>query len=196
MAVVPAHRALSVDAWLRPGLRSEQAPAWALWLLRAQVGVVYFFGGIAKLNSDWLQGQPMRLWLPGSIRLPGLEPLLAAPASALLISWGGLLLDLFVVPALLWRRTRPYAFAAATLFHLINSEMFDIGAFPWLAIRCTALFFDAGWPRRVFNWPRATSLSPVPPVRWDAGARATAAFVWLPGDPASGPLRISCTRET
>ena len=39
---VPAHRALSVDAWLRPGLRSEQAPAWALWLLRAQMGVRVF----------------------------------------------------------------------------------------------------------------------------------------------------------
>jgi hypothetical protein len=177
MALVPAHRALSVDARLRPGLASEQVPAWALWLPRAQMGVVYFFGGIAKLNADWLQGRPMNLWLPGSIRLPGLEPLLAHPASALLVSWGGLLLDLLVVPALLWRRTRPYAFAAAVLFHLSNSEMFEIGVFPWLAIWCTALFFEADWPRRVFNWPRASPPPPVPSVHWDAGTRATAAFV-------------------
>src|ERR1700738_3241132 len=30
---VPANRALSIDAWLNPRLRSEVAPAWTLWLL-------------------------------------------------------------------------------------------------------------------------------------------------------------------
>ena len=96
--LLPAHRPLAVDAF-RTVLRSDIAPAWSLWLLRAQIAIVYFFGGIAKLNADWLHGEPMRMWLPGSIRLPGIEPLLAHPATALLISWGGLLLDLLVVPA-------------------------------------------------------------------------------------------------
>ena len=142
------------------------------------MGVVYFFGGIAKLNADWLQGQPMRLWLPGSIRLPGLEPLLAHPASALLISWGGLLLDLLVVPALLWRRTRPYAFAAAIVFHLINSEMFDIGVFPWLAIWCTALFFDAGLAAPRLQLAESVSATrPRRPFAGTPGARATAALL-------------------
>ena len=177
LILAPAHRALSIDARLRPGLGSEQTPAWALWVLRAQMGIVYFFGGIAKLNADWLQGQPMRLWLPGSIRLPGLEPVLAHPASALWFSWGGLVFDLAVVPALLWRRTRPYAFAAALGFHLINSQMFDIGVFPWLAIWCTVAFFDPDWPRRVFNWPRRSSLPTATPLHWDARTRAIAAFV-------------------
>jgi hypothetical protein len=26
-------------------------------------GLVYIFGGIAKLNSDWLHGEPIRSWL-------------------------------------------------------------------------------------------------------------------------------------
>src|ERR1700736_5281680 len=42
----PAHRAFSVDAWLWPKLRSSTAPAWSLWLLRGQMGVVYFFAGV------------------------------------------------------------------------------------------------------------------------------------------------------
>ena len=174
---VPAHHALSVDAWLRPGLRSEQAPAWALWLLRAQMGVVYFFGGIAKLNADWLRGQPMRMWLPGSVRLPGLEPLLAHPGAALFTSWAGLAIDLFAVPALLWRRTRPFAFATLVAFHLLNSQMFEISVFPWLALWCTLTFFDADWPRRVFSWPRRAALPPGAPARWDARSRATATLV-------------------
>jgi hypothetical protein len=174
---VPAHRALSVDAWLRPRIRTEWAPAWALWLLRAQMGFVYFFGGIAKLNADWLDGRPLRYWLPGSLRLPLLDEVLAHDSIALFMSWSGMLFDLCVVPALLWRRTRRFAFAVALAFHLMNSQMFDIGVFPWLAIWCTLPFFDADWPRRVFNWPRRAEPPPSGPLDWDAPARAIAAFL-------------------
>src|SRR5207342_1729744 len=63
LVFLPAHRAFSVDAQLKPKLRSRVAPAWTLWLMRFQVGVVYFFGGIAKLNGDWLRGVPLDAWL-------------------------------------------------------------------------------------------------------------------------------------
>ena len=44
MIFLPAHRSLSLDALLRPGLRSTAVPAWTLWLLRFQVAVPMFFG--------------------------------------------------------------------------------------------------------------------------------------------------------
>src|SRR5688500_15492164 len=34
------------------GRAVQWAPAWALWLLRAQIAAPYFFGGIAKINAD------------------------------------------------------------------------------------------------------------------------------------------------
>src|SRR5437879_5082598 len=43
---IPANRAVSVDAWLRPRLRSGTTPTWTLWLLRGQMGMVYFYGGV------------------------------------------------------------------------------------------------------------------------------------------------------
>lgn len=52
---LPAHRAASLDAGRRTEIRSNTVPAWTVWLLRLQVGVPYFYGGLAKLNSDWLQ---------------------------------------------------------------------------------------------------------------------------------------------
>lgn len=61
MIFVPANRVFSLDAMRRPG--GETVPAWSLWILRFQMGVVYFFGGIAKLNGDWLRGEPMTIWL-------------------------------------------------------------------------------------------------------------------------------------
>jgi surface polysaccharide O-acyltransferase-like enzyme len=56
MCFLPAERAFSVDALLRRSIRSDVVPAWTLWLLRAQVGIPFFYGGIAKLNSDWVHG--------------------------------------------------------------------------------------------------------------------------------------------
>jgi len=53
-----------------------------------------------------------------------------------------------VVPLLLWRRTRIFAFVAAVLFNLINSVLFDIGIFPWLMLGALLIFFPPDVPRR------------------------------------------------
>ncbi len=152
LAVVPAHHTFSLDAWRR-GKRgaawSPTVPRWALWLLRVQVGVIYFFGGVAKLNADWLAGEPMRTWLMDAADNPLIALVVRNNAELYLFSYGGLLFDLCVVPALLWRRTRPYAFAAAIVFHVMNSQLFAIGIFPWMMIAATTLFFGPGWPRRL-----------------------------------------------
>lgn len=63
MIFVPAHRAFSVDAALGLARPAHTAPAWALWLLRGQMALVYFFGGVAKINEDWLAGEPLRTWM-------------------------------------------------------------------------------------------------------------------------------------
>jgi hypothetical protein len=149
LVFVPAHRALSLDARWRRGVRSATAPAWAVWILRAQIAIPYVYGGIAKLNGDWLSGRPLDTWLAARSELPVLGPWLTEYWVVLLFSYAGLLLDLFVVPFLLWRRTWPFAIAAATLFHLLNSQLFRIGIFPWFMLAATWLLFTPGWPRLV-----------------------------------------------
>ncbi len=142
MCFLPAERAFSVDALLRKKIRSEVVPAWTLWVLRAQVGIPYFFGGIAKLNSDWIRGgEPMRIWLRPLTRMPALGHVFGNEWVVYSFVFGGVMLDLFVVPLLLWRRTRPFAFAAAILFNLINAVIFDIGIFPWLMLGALLIFF-------------------------------------------------------
>lgn len=178
---VPAHGAWSVDAWLRPRLRSQVAPVWALWLLRAQVGIPYFYGGLAKLNRDWLRGQPLKMWLQDYADRPVIGPLLAQDWVAYLLSYGGLALDLLIVPGLLWSRTRPWAYVLALGFHLTNSLVFEIGIFPWLMIAATTIFFPPDWPRRLYDRVRplrgrspspAPLLSP-PPARLSRAHRVT-----------------------
>jgi len=160
MIFVPAHRSFSVDALLRPEIRSETVPAWAPWLLAAQMGIVYFYGGLAKLNGDWLRGEPMRRWLAGDTDFPVIGPLLTNEWMVYLFSYGGLLFDLLIVPFLLWRRTRLVAFAFALVFHLMNAQLFHIGIFPWFAIAATTLFFPPSWPRRFVGFLRGLRRGP------------------------------------
>ena len=175
MIFLPAERALSVDARLRPTIRSDTTPVWTLWLLRTQIGIAYFFGGIAKLNADWLRGEPMRSWLQPYTHLPVFGNFFANEWVVYSFVFGGLLLDLLVVPLLLWRRTRPYAFIAAVIFNLINSQIFQIGIFPWFMLGATLIFFPPDLMRRVVRWiihafttdasiesPPETQLKPAP----------------------------------
>ncbi len=146
---LPANRSFSVDARRKPSIRSETTPAWALWLVRFQVGVPYFFGGIGKLNGDWLQGEPLRAWLADRTDFPLIGSLFTHEPVVWVMTYAALLLDLFVVFALLNRRTRLAAFTAAIAFHLMNSRLFGIGVFPWTMIAGTVMFFDPSWPRLV-----------------------------------------------
>jgi hypothetical protein len=149
MCFLPAERAFSVDALLRRKIRSAVVPAWTLWLLRAQVGIPYFFGGIAKLNRDWVQGgEPMRIWLSPLTKMPALGHIFAADWVVYSFVYGGLMLDLLVVPLLLWRRTRLFAFVAAVVFNLINAVIFEIGIFPWLMLGALLIFFPPDLMRR------------------------------------------------
>ncbi|HEU4713208.1 MAG TPA: HTTM domain-containing protein [Pyrinomonadaceae bacterium] len=162
MCFLPAERAFSIDALLRRKIRSDVVPAWTLWLLRAQVGIPYFYGGIAKLNSDWLHGgEPMRIWLRPLTAMPGLGHLFAADWVIYAFVFGGLLLDLLVVPLLLWKRTRLFAFGGAVVFNLINSVIFEIGIFPWLMLGALLIYFPPDLMRR---FARAFTAPGEPPL--------------------------------
>lgn len=164
MTLVPANGAASVDAWLNPALRRSWAPSWSLWLLRLQIAIPYFYGGLAKFNGDWLAGQPMQTWMGRMENVRAVAPIFGELWLAILFSWGGLLLDLFVVPLLLWKRTRAMAFILAVAFHVMNSLMFRIGMFPWFMICATTLFLSPDWPRKLLRLPSAHS--PADVRRW------------------------------
>lgn len=149
LILVPAHRAFSVDAWLFKSIRSNVVPTWALWILRFQIGVVYIYAGIAKLNHDWLRGDPMRDWLADRTDFPVIGQWFTEEWMVYGFSYGGLLLDLLVVPFLLWQRTRWLALGVAIIFHFTNHQLFNIGVFPFMMIAATTLFLNPDYPRRV-----------------------------------------------
>lgn len=147
LAIAPAHRAFSLDRARARQPGPPTVPRWSLLILRFQVGVVYVYGGIAKLNADWLSGQPLGEWLAGRADLPLIGPLLAHPWAGPTFGWGGLLIDLCVPFLLLWPRTFWLGAAAAVAFNALNGLIFSIGIFPWLMVATLALFPHPGWPR-------------------------------------------------
>lgn len=150
MCFLPANRAFSIDSLVRKRIRLDVVPAWTLWLLRIQIGIPYFYGGLAKLNSDWLHGgEPMRIWLSPLTRIPTFGHIFASDWVVFGFAFSGLLLDLLVVPLLLWKRTRPLAFVAAVLFNLMNSVLFEIGIFPWMMLGALLIFLPPDLPRRL-----------------------------------------------
>ena len=151
LIIVPAHRNYSVDAALRPHIKSETIPIWALWLLRFQIAIPYTYGAIAKMNPDWLAGRPLKMWLSNKTDFPIIGRFFQEEWMILLMSRGGLLLDLLMVPFLLYKPTRIYAFLVGVLFHLMNHKLWNIGIFPWFMIAATTIFFEPDWIKDILK---------------------------------------------
>lgn len=130
MFFLPANAAYSVDAKINPSKRQNVMPAWCKWTLILQVTFVYFFATVAKLYSGWLNGTFVKnLLLRNSI--PELRALYSEKWFYLSITYGGLLFDFLIIPLMLNRKTRKYAFAASIFFHIFNKVHLGIGIFPF-----------------------------------------------------------------
>ncbi|MDX1386932.1 MAG: HTTM domain-containing protein [bacterium] len=152
MIFMPLHRSFSLDVWKKPGLKLSKFPAWPLAVLRAQIGLVYVFAGLAKLNPDWLlHALPLRLWLPGHSDIPILGSLFVLPITAYLMSWGGALFDLSIPLFLSWKKSRALAYICVVVFHVLTWKLFRIGVFPWVMMIATLCFFSPDWPKRLYS---------------------------------------------
>ena len=109
------------------------------FVLQAQLAIVYFYGGIAKLNSDWLAGEPMRTWLAARSEMPIIGSYVFEPWLVNIFSFGGLIFDLSIVFIILFKPTRWLGLSLILLFHTTNHFIFSIGIFPWLMVFLTPL---------------------------------------------------------
>lgn len=140
MCFVPANRRMAVDAQLGIAPRTNTCSYWCIFLFQFQVACVYIFASLAKINADWLLAKPLKLWM-SHLYVPVLWRVLRQPWFPWLLAYAGILFDLLVVPALLWKPTRKWALALSFAFHLFNGIVFRIGTFPFLALGLNTFFF-------------------------------------------------------
>ena len=156
LCLMNADRAFSLRSRFSKNRIARTIPAWQLYALRAQIIVVYFYGGIAKLNWDWLQGYPLKIWIERKMHVPVMGALLSNDRIshdfiAIFMSYGGLIFDLVIGFVLLSKRFRVWALPFLLFFHISNHFLWTIGTFPWFMIAATGLFFDPDWPDRLLG---------------------------------------------
>jgi HTTM domain/Vitamin K-dependent gamma-carboxylase, lumenal domain len=179
---IPANRAFSLDVARGGVVQSDDVPAWSLWLLRVQMGIVYFFAGLAKLSSsDWLDGKPMNVFLANHTNFPLVGRRFTEDWAVYGAAYSGMLFDLLIIPMLLWRRTRVLGLVVAVTFHLSNSLIFNIQIFPWLALVATLLFLPPSWPRLGGQWRRISETAAAfrAPPRFTIGQTAVASLLGI-----------------
>ena len=153
MIFLPASAYYSVDALRNPRQAFEKIPAWTINSIKLLLAIVYFYAGLAKLNSDWLiEAMPLKIWLPSKFDIPLIGDFMHLEGVQYAFSWGGALYDLSIPFFLLYRRTRALAFVAVVVFHVLTWVLFPIGMFPYIMIVSALIFFDARVHRRILGY--------------------------------------------
>ena len=150
LILVPAGNYFSLDTVRRSEKTVTAIPRLFILIFQFQLGLVYFYAGIAKLNPDWLfAAMPLRIWLPAHTDLPLIGALMDKVWIAYLFSWFGAVYDLSIPFLLLFRKTRGWAYFFVVFFHIMTFLLFQIGMFPFIMIICTLIFFPEAVHQRI-----------------------------------------------
>ena len=153
MIFLPANAYFSIDAWRNPARAFKKIPQWCIDAIKLLLGIVYFYAGLAKINSDWLfKAMPLKIWLPSKYDLPLLGDLMQQEWVHYAFSWSGMLYDLFIPFLLLCKRTRFVAFLMVIVFHVLTRVLFPIGMFPFIMIVSALIFFSPQVHHSILNF--------------------------------------------
>ena len=143
LVFLPANKCFSMDVFLRKK-QYKEIPQWTIDAIKLLMVIVYFYAGLAKINSDWLfKALPLKIWMPSKYDIPLIgETLLQQEWVHYAMSWGGMLYDLSIPFLLFYRKTRLFGFAMVVFFHVFTAVLFPIGMFPYIMIVSALIFFE------------------------------------------------------
>jgi vitamin K-dependent gamma-carboxylase len=150
MVFMPANTYFSVDAKIKPSIKKNAMPQWCSLIFILQMGIVYTYASIAKMYPDWLDTTVVEILMKSKEHYYLIGNILQQKWVHYFIAYSGLFFDLLVVPLLLWKPTRKYAFFASIFFHLFNSIVFQVGVFPYLSLAISVFFFEPETIRNIF----------------------------------------------
>jgi len=153
MLFIPCNAMFSIDAIsIRKSYKT--VPKWTIDSLKLMLGIVYFYAGITKINSDWLlNAMPLKLWLKSKYDLPFIgHTLMQQEWFHFFMSWGGMFYDISIPFLLLFRKTRSIAFVLVVAFHITTRVLFPIGMFPYIMILSTIIFFDSNVHYKIIHF--------------------------------------------
>jgi len=149
---LPANVYFSIDAYRNKTLGTRYIPQWNIDAIKLMMSILYFYAGLAKVNSEWLlHALPLKIWLPARNDMPIIGFLFNYGWIPYVFSWFGCLYDLSI-PFLLWNsRTRPFAYIAVVVFHVLTALLFPIGMFPHIMMVAALVFFSAHFHENIIH---------------------------------------------
>ena len=140
---LPANCRFSLDS-LNKKIIYNEIPKWNIDIIKFMIVIVYFYAGLAKINSDWLiKAMPLSLWLPTKYDLPIIGAIVSEQWLAYIMSWCGMLFDISIGFLLLSKSFKHYAYVLVFFFHSLTAIFFPkIGMFPYIMITLTIIFLD------------------------------------------------------
>lgn len=149
---LPASGNYSLDVHWRKKIKYDKVPSWCVDLIKFQLGLVYFYAGLAKLNQNWLfDAMPLKIWLPSQSHLPIIGSWFQIYWIPYVFSWAGALYDI-CIPFILLSRFWFLGYIAVIVFHLLTGVFFQIGMFPIIMIFATPIFFPTSFHQAVFTF--------------------------------------------
>tara|TARA_Y100001960_G_scaffold334118_1_gene445297 strand:+ start:1736 stop:3109 length:1374 start_codon:yes stop_codon:yes gene_type:complete len=152
MCFLPLNAKFSLDNYIK-NRSYKTVPKWTVDSIKLLLFIIYFYAGIAKINSDWLlNAMPLSIWLPSKYDLPVIgESFMQYEWVHFLMSWGGMFYDLLIPFLLLYKRTRVFGFILVVFFHSFTKILFPIGMFPYIMIICSLIFFDTKTHKKIIS---------------------------------------------
>ncbi|WP_299059808.1 HTTM domain-containing protein [uncultured Polaribacter sp.] len=150
---LPANAYFSIDSFQKKK-QFLNVSTWTIDCIKILLSIVYFYAGLAKINSDWLfRAMPLKIWLPSKYDLPFIGTnLMQQNWFHFAMSWSGLIYDLAIPFLLFYKRTRYVAFLFVVIFHVFTRVLFPIGMFPFIMIVSALIFFDASFHQKIINF--------------------------------------------
>ena len=152
MLFLPASSSYSIDA-IQNKASFSKVYKWNIDVIKLLLFIVYFYSGLAKINSDWLiEAQPLKIWLTSNYDLPLIGGLMQKTWVHYFMSWGGMIYDLSIAFLLIYNKTRVFAFLLVIFFHLFTAILFPIGMFPYIMIMGSVIFFESRTHKKILDY--------------------------------------------
>jgi uncharacterized membrane protein YphA (DoxX/SURF4 family) len=151
----------SIDSLIRQ--RDKRIPNWQTLLFKAQLALVYFYGGLSKLlNPDWLNQSSVYAIMESAMLRN--ELVVSDQTMSILVAiqtYGGIGFDLVIGFLLFYERAFVLALVSSVIFHLTNHYFLNIGTFPFAMLGSLFLFVPLSWLKEPNQWKLVADAQPL-----------------------------------
>lgn len=153
LMILPCNAYLSYDNKIKDRITQRpKIPKWMVYILYLQLNIPYFFEGITKLNPDWLNAQPLTVFL----YFKQIDFIVRYFDIVLFAKWMSYIEVgyLLLIPILLWiKKTKNIGICIAVIMNIINNKIFYYDTVHLtLSTLSLLVFLDTKWIHQIIKF--------------------------------------------